>query len=106
MSQKFEFKTKMTKNKNGVDVKTTSIIAKNKNNLISYNDITKFIKKLTDNGEDLTNTKIAGNNRLHGMTIKDDDGLFDPDYMKNKPVDVASKLDGFYSIHFLTTIQN
>ena len=105
MPSKFEFSQKEVKTKNNKKIKTTIIKASKADNLITYNDISKFVKKLQDNGVNTTKLKIFGMNRLrNGFTMKSENQDFDYDYLKNKARDVADKLDGFYEIHLINLV--
>ena len=102
MSGKFEFSKSVKQNKNGKNLEITVIKAKSEKNLISYDDISKFVKTLKDSGVDITKDLIIlGSNRIKPFTIKSLNQDYDYDYIRNKPQDVRDKLDGFYEIHFI-----
>ena len=105
MPSKFEFSKKAIKTKNNKSIETTIIKAKKTDNLITYNDVSKMVKKLQDSGVNTTKLKIFGMNRLrNGFTMKSENENFDYDYLKNKPGDVSDKLDGFYEIHLINLV--
>ena len=61
MPSKFEFSQKEVKTKNNKKIKTTIIKASKADNLITYNDISKFVKKITGHGSEYNKTKNIWN---------------------------------------------
>ena len=102
MSGKFEFSKKTVPNKNGKNIEITVIKAKNIKNLITYEDVSQFVKALEKTDKDITkDLKIVGSNRIKPFTIKSLNEEYDFDYIRNKPQNVGDKLDGFFEIHFI-----
>lgn len=105
MPSKFVFSKKEVLTKNNKKIETTIIKASKENNLITYNDVSKFIKKLENSDVNVSKLKIFGMNRLrNGFTMKSENQDFDYDYLRNKPSNVSEKLDGFYEIHLINLV--
>ena len=99
---KFEYlPPKEIQNKNGKKITQTVIKATNPKNLITYNEAISFIEKLEKEGHDMNSLQVVGQNRLSFFTLKSMGQDFDAEYMRNKPKDVSSKLDGFYTLNFI-----
>ena len=104
MPSKFEFSKKTVPTKNNKNIETTIIKAKNQNNLISYDEVGKFVQKLETNGVNISKLKIVGNNRIKPFTIKSENQDFDYDYIKNKPKNVGNAINGFYQVHIINFV--
>ncbi len=104
MPSKFEFSKKSVPTKNGKTIETTIIKAKNQNNLISYEEVGKFVSKLSQNGVNISKLKIVGNNRMKPFTIKSENQDFDHEYIRNKPKNVGNAIDGFYQVHIINFV--
>jgi hypothetical protein len=104
MPSKFEFSKKSVPTKNGKNIETTIIKAKNQNKRILYSELGKFVTKLEENGVNIRKLKIVGGNRLKPFTIKSENEDFDYDYMQNKPANVRNAIDGFYEIHIINFV--
>ena len=98
---KFILSQDTTNNKNGKNIVTRTIKAKNEGDLISYNEVIKFVDGLQKADVDVSKLQIVGNNRLQYFTLKGSNEELDRNYMKNKPDYVADIMDGFYQITFI-----
>jgi len=100
---KFIFKSEIKPNQNpAYNMKVTTIRAKRENNLITINDLNKFVQKFEDEDIDVDDMKIiVCNKERRYWTIKSNGEEYDNRY-KGTENENNEKLNEFYEILFIS----